>query len=77
MALDYDAVVTLSGDGLIHEVLNGFAHHRQPTKAFAVPVVPCPCGSGNALSLNLLGIKVCISGRDLVDLCLTFAIGRL
>jgi sphingosine kinase len=55
---DYDAVVTLSGDGLIHEVLNGFAHHRDTAKAFRIPVAPIPAGSGNGLSLNLLGFEV-------------------
>ena len=55
---DYDAVVTLSGDGLVHEVINGFAHHERPAEAFSIPIVPIPTGSGNALSLNLLGIEV-------------------
>lgn len=53
-----DAVVTVSGDGLIHEVLNGFAEHTESIKALGVPVAPVPTGSGNALSLNLLGIEV-------------------
>ncbi|EGN95964.1 hypothetical protein SERLA73DRAFT_185417 [Serpula lacrymans var. lacrymans S7.3] len=57
LKLKYDAVVTVSGDGLIHEVLNGFAQHEQPGKAFAIPIAPIPAGSGNALSLNLLGIE--------------------
>jgi sphingosine kinase len=60
MKLDYDAIVVVSGDGLIHEILNGFAHHEsgQPTKAFRIPVAPIPTGTGNGLSLNLLGIDV-------------------
>jgi sphingosine kinase len=58
LPLDYDAVVTLSGDGIIHEVLNGFAHHQESAKAFAIPIMPIPTGSGNGLSLNLLGIEV-------------------
>ncbi|KAL0058258.1 sphinganine kinase lcb4 [Marasmius tenuissimus] len=53
----YDAVVIVSGDGLIHEVFNGFADHSKPRKAFAIPLAPIPAGSGNALSLNLLGLK--------------------
>lgn len=48
----------MSGDGLIHEVLNGFAHHADPARAFATPVAPIPTGTGNGLSLNLLGIEV-------------------
>lgn len=58
LATNYDAVVTVSGDGLVHEVLNGFAEHADPLKAFTIPVVPIPAGSGNGLSLNLLGAQV-------------------
>ncbi|KAF5357963.1 hypothetical protein D9756_001533 [Leucocoprinus leucothites] len=57
LATNYDAVVTVSGDGLIHEVLNGFAEHADPLKAFSIPVAPIPTGSGNGLSLNLLGAE--------------------
>ncbi|KAJ3568590.1 hypothetical protein NP233_g5609 [Leucocoprinus birnbaumii] len=60
LATNYDAVVTVSGDGLIHEVLNGFAEHADPLKAFSIPVAPIPTGSGNGLSLNLLGAQVSI-----------------
>ncbi|KAL1742640.1 ATP-NAD kinase-like domain-containing protein [Schizophyllum fasciatum] len=63
LALDYDAVVTVSGDGLVHEVLNGFAAHEQPTKALSIPIAPIPTGSGNGTSLNLLGIA---DGFDVV-----------
>ena len=58
LPLEFDAVITVSGDGLIHEVLNGFAKHADPLKALATPVAPIPTGSGNGLSLNLLGIEV-------------------
>ncbi|KAI0636889.1 ATP-NAD kinase-like domain-containing protein [Trametes polyzona] len=53
----YDAVVVMSGDGLIHEVFNGFAAHAEPSKAFRIPVTPIPSGSGNALAINLLGLE--------------------
>ncbi|PPQ80171.1 hypothetical protein CVT24_006567, partial [Panaeolus cyanescens] len=63
-ALDtIDAVVTVSGDGLVHEVLNGFAQHPEPLKALRIPVAPIPTGSGNGLSLNLLGLQ---DGFDVV-----------
>jgi sphingosine kinase len=55
---DYDAVVTVSGDGTVHELINGFAQHREPMKAFRMPIAPIPAGSGNAASLNLLGVEV-------------------
>lgn len=60
LTLDFDAVITVSGDGLVHEVLNGFAQHAESTKAFSIPVAPIPTGTGNGLSLNLLGIEVFI-----------------
>jgi sphingosine kinase len=55
---NYDAIVTVSGDGLVHEVMNGFANHTDPRQAFAIPIAPIPTGSGNALSLNILGAEV-------------------
>ncbi|KAI6128270.1 ATP-NAD kinase-like domain-containing protein [Pisolithus croceorrhizus] len=57
LSLDIDALVVVSGDGLIHEVLNGFSKHTQPDKAFCIPIAPIPAGSGNGLSLNLLGLQ--------------------
>lgn len=58
LPLDFDVVMTVAGDGLIHEVMNGFAHHADPKKAFSLPIAPIPAGSGNGLALNLLGIEV-------------------
>ena len=54
---DFDAIVTVSGDGLIHEVLNGLAQHEDPLTALGIPLAPIPAGSGNGLSLNLIGIE--------------------
>lgn len=54
----YDAIVIMSGDGLIHEVFNGFLAHAEPSRAFRTPVTPIPSGSGNALAINLLGLDV-------------------
>lgn len=68
IALDFDAVITVSGDGLVHEVLNGFAQHAESTKAFAIPVAPIPTGSGNGLSLNILGIEVVLSSASLTNI---------
>nr|VWO98681.1 Efflux pump FUB11 (Fusaric acid biosynthesis protein 11) [Ganoderma boninense] len=51
----YDAIVVLSGDGIVYELLNGFAAHTDPSRAFRMPVAPVPMGSGNGSSLNLLG----------------------
>lgn len=63
MKLGYDALVTVSGDGLIHEVLNGINQHEHRDQAFCIPIAPIPTGSGNGMSLNLLGLK------DGLDVC--------
>ncbi|CAL1704519.1 unnamed protein product [Somion occarium] len=52
----YDAIVTMSGDGLIYEVLNGLAEHASPIQALQTPITPIPTGSGNGLAYNLLGL---------------------
>ena len=74
VALDkYDAIVTVSGDGLVYEVLNGFAEHAEPMRAFRIPVVPVPAGSANALALNLLGLQVSVPNSHFAankNLCL-------
>ncbi|KAJ8521628.1 hypothetical protein ONZ45_g1678 [Pleurotus djamor] len=69
---DYDAVVTVSGDGLVHEVLNGLAHHDAPLKALSIPIAPIPTGSGNGTSINLLGLD---SGLDVAQAALNAAKG--
>ncbi|KAJ3725910.1 ATP-NAD kinase-like domain-containing protein [Lentinula raphanica] len=61
--IEYDALITVSGDGLVHEVLNGFANHVNPRRALRMPIAPIPTGSGNGLSLNLLGLE---DGLDVV-----------
>ncbi|KAF9464747.1 ATP-NAD kinase-like domain-containing protein [Collybia nuda] len=73
LPLDYDAVVTVSGDGLIHEVMNGFSNHEQPRMAFRVPIAPIPTGSGNGLALNLLGIE---RGFDVTEATLNVIKGK-
>ncbi|KAH7103880.1 ATP-NAD kinase-like domain-containing protein [Auriculariales sp. MPI-PUGE-AT-0066] len=57
MALDYDAILTVSGDGLIHEILNGLANRPDARKALQIPVAPIPTGSGNGFSVSLIGLK--------------------
>ena len=52
----YDAVACASGDGLPHEVFNGLARRKDARRALRkIAVVQLPCGSGNAMSLNLTG----------------------
>ncbi|KAI9509619.1 ATP-NAD kinase-like domain-containing protein [Russula earlei] len=70
---DFDAVVTVSGDGTLHELINGFSKHKHPMKAFRMPIAPIPAGSGNATSLNLLGTK---DGLDVASATLNAVKGR-
>jgi len=70
---DYDAVGIVSGDGLIHEMLNGFATRPDADKALALPLAPIPAGSGDAMSINLLGSQ---QGFSLALACLNIIRGR-
>ncbi|GKT84009.1 sphingosine kinase [Colletotrichum tofieldiae] len=52
----FDTIVTCSGDGLAHEVFNGLGQRPDATQALQkIAVSHIPCGSGNAMSLNLYG----------------------
>lgn len=52
----YDVVACASGDGLPHEVFNGLAKRADARRALRkIAVCQIPCGSGNAMSLNLNG----------------------
>ncbi|SNX87852.1 related to LCB5 - sphingolipid long chain base kinase [Melanopsichium pennsylvanicum] len=70
---NYDAVGVVSGDGLLHEMLNGFATRPDADKALALPLAPIPAGSGNAMSINLLGAQ---QGFSLALACLNIIKGR-
>ena len=52
----YDVVACCSGDGLPHEVFNGFGKRKDAVRALRkIAVVQLPCGSGNAMCWNLTG----------------------
>lgn len=56
LALDsQDVLVCVSGDGIVHELLNGLASRPDALAALRIPISPIPAGSGNALSVNLSG----------------------
>lgn len=56
----WDVVACCSGDGTPHEVFNGFGKRKDARKALRkVAVVQMPCGSGNAMSINLNGTSNC------------------
>lgn len=52
----YDTIVACSGDGTPHEIFNGLAKRKDASDALSkIAVSHIPCGSGNAMSLNLYG----------------------
>jgi len=57
LPLEYDAIVTVSGDGLQHEIINGFAEREDARQALQTPIAPIPTGSGNGFSISLLGLE--------------------
>ncbi|EPQ30626.1 uncharacterized protein PFL1_02150 [Pseudozyma flocculosa PF-1] len=69
----YDAMAVMSGDGLIHEVLNGLAKRSDAKRALRLPLAPIPAGSGNASAINLLGVE---QGFSLALACLNIIKGR-
>ena len=57
----YDIVIACSGDGTVHEVFNGLARRPDARTALSrVAVGHIPCGSGNAMALNLYGTNKAI-----------------
>ncbi|KAJ7151333.1 ATP-NAD kinase-like domain-containing protein [Mycena crocata] len=55
----YDALVPVSGDGIVNELINGLASRPDAASALRIPIAPIPAGSGNALSVNIMGpVKV-------------------
>ena len=57
--LDVDVIVILSGDGGVHEIVNGLAkHEHDPRRALRIPLAQVSTGSANAVSVNILGPKV-------------------
>lgn len=56
----WDVVACCSGDGVPHEVWNGFGRKKDASKTLRkVAVAQMPCGTGNALSLCLNGTASC------------------
>lgn len=56
--MHYNTVVTVSGDGRAHEILNGFSEHENPRAVFTIPLTPVPTGSGDRCCISLVGLKV-------------------
>merc|ERR1712136_374571 len=50
----YDGIVIVSGDGLIHEVINGLMERDDWEQAIKTPLGVVPGGSGNALAASIV-----------------------
>ncbi|XP_042639241.1 sphingosine kinase 2 [Orycteropus afer afer] len=68
---EWDGIITVSGDGLLYEVLNGLLDRPDWEEAVRMPVGILPCGSGNALAgaVNLHGGFAPALGLDLLLNC--------
>ncbi|TTI92379.1 Sphingosine kinase 1 [Bagarius yarrelli] len=67
----WDAVVVMSGDGLLFEVVNGLMEREDWEEAIQTPLGVLPGGSGNALaaSINYYSGSQPVSGEDLLVSC--------
>ncbi|XP_049587062.1 sphingosine kinase 2 [Syngnathus scovelli] len=70
--LEWDGVVIISGDGLLHEVINGLMERPDWERAIKTPVGILPCGSGNALAGSInhhAGFDMCLREPLLLNCC--------
>ncbi|KAG0266831.1 sphinganine kinase lcb4 [Actinomortierella ambigua] len=51
----YDGIITVSGDGVVHEVINGLMQRPDAHRAHHIPLSPLPGGSGNAICYTING----------------------
>ncbi|XP_074080599.1 sphingosine kinase 1 [Macrotis lagotis] len=67
----WDALVVMSGDGLMHEVVNGLMERPDWETAIQKPLCSLPAGSGNALaaSVNHYAGNEQVNNEDLLTNC--------
>lgn len=75
----WDALVVMSGDGLIHEVVNGLMERPDWETAIQKPLCSLPAGSGNAMaaSLNYYAGYEQVTKEDLLTNCTQLLCRRL
>ncbi|KAF0045463.1 hypothetical protein F2P81_001992 [Scophthalmus maximus] len=69
---EWDGIVIVSGDGLLHEVINGLMERPDWELAIKIPVSILPCGSGNALAGSVnhhAGYDMCLREPLLLNCC--------
>ncbi|CAB1334400.1 unnamed protein product [Coregonus sp. 'balchen'] len=68
----WDGIIIVSGDGLLHEVINGLMERPDWELAIKIPVGILPCGSGNALAGSInhhAGYDMCLREPLLINCC--------
>ncbi|XP_045064286.1 LOW QUALITY PROTEIN: sphingosine kinase 2 [Coregonus clupeaformis] len=68
----WDGIIIVSGDGLLHEVINGLMERPDWEVAIKIPVGILPCGSGNALAGSInhhAGYDMCLREPLLINCC--------
>lgn len=68
-----DAIIVVSGDGLVHEVWNGLAARDDAEKALQLPIGHLPGGSGNGLAKSVL--DTCGESYGVLDMAFLIAKG--
>ncbi|KAI8872374.1 hypothetical protein GQ42DRAFT_161368 [Ramicandelaber brevisporus] len=54
-----DAAITISGDGLLHELMNGLAkHNKNPSAALKLPIGIIPSGTSNGMAKSVEAASV-------------------
>uniref|UniRef100_A0A8C4L5I3 sphingosine kinase n=1 Tax=Equus asinus asinus TaxID=83772 RepID=A0A8C4L5I3_EQUAS len=71
----WDALVVMSGDGLMHEVVNGLMERPDWETAIQKPLCSLPAGSGNALAASVNHYQV--TDEDLLTNCTLLLCRRL
>lgn len=69
---EWDGIIIISGDGLLHEVINGLMERPDWEQAIKTPVGILPCGSGNALAGSVnhhAGYDMCLREPLLLNCC--------
>lgn len=69
---EWDGIIIVSGDGLLHEVINGLMERSDWEQAIKTPVGILPCGSGNALAGSInhhAGYDMCLREPLLLNCC--------
>ncbi|GAA6108567.1 sphingosine kinase 2 [Tachysurus ichikawai] len=77
---EWDGIVIVSGDGLLHEVINGLMDRPDWEQAIKTPVGILPCGSGNALAGSInhyAGYDMCLREPLLINCCFLLCRGGI